>query len=448
MEKLDKPCKRGGKTITHRVVCGKVKKMSGGGLSKSDFKKREDDNGNVKFDKIALRPHIFFGEVKENEEKYYEYVIFNIDYFNKPFRNIKKVGFKKLNITGSGINVIDIDGESILGKKNNYQSNNRNNENNSRKNNNENNNVSQPIINHSNNTKPINYENNKSNLLEILYNLLYCKKLTDYKTIRKTIYDLLKDETFNEKSLFEELNIPDHFFEMDYLPVVITAEEECVPDGFYKLIPEKIEDFLSIHPNYKNQKPAELIAETNASKRPNFFKRKVYHTVYDPNKYIYFSKKKDSEYYNIAVVCNENDTVYIGIYNKRTGIVKFYPIDKNIFSRFTYPSDFIDLVYLYYPYIHCKYSQCNLMNGNKINPDININLRIKILEFYSEYISSTIKMKDKSINLNEYIKYIKNIQKNIQIKEQKERRQHEQHRRQKEFWQESQPQQYNNNNNN
>ncbi len=30
MEKLDQPCKRGGKTITHRVVCGKVRKMRGG----------------------------------------------------------------------------------------------------------------------------------------------------------------------------------------------------------------------------------------------------------------------------------------------------------------------------------------------------------------------------------------------------------------------------------
>ena len=30
MEKLDRPCKRGGKTITHRVVCGKVRKMRGG----------------------------------------------------------------------------------------------------------------------------------------------------------------------------------------------------------------------------------------------------------------------------------------------------------------------------------------------------------------------------------------------------------------------------------
>jgi len=32
MEKLDRPCKRDGKMITHRVVCGKVRKMRGGGI--------------------------------------------------------------------------------------------------------------------------------------------------------------------------------------------------------------------------------------------------------------------------------------------------------------------------------------------------------------------------------------------------------------------------------
>jgi hypothetical protein len=30
MEKLDRPCKRGGKIITHQVVCGKARKMRGG----------------------------------------------------------------------------------------------------------------------------------------------------------------------------------------------------------------------------------------------------------------------------------------------------------------------------------------------------------------------------------------------------------------------------------
>ncbi len=36
MEKLDKPYTRDGKKITHRVVCGKVKKMRGGGPNKND----------------------------------------------------------------------------------------------------------------------------------------------------------------------------------------------------------------------------------------------------------------------------------------------------------------------------------------------------------------------------------------------------------------------------
>lgn len=41
MEKLDRPCKRGGKTITHRVVCEKVKKMRGGrDLVLDDFEKK------------------------------------------------------------------------------------------------------------------------------------------------------------------------------------------------------------------------------------------------------------------------------------------------------------------------------------------------------------------------------------------------------------------------
>ena len=34
MEKLDRPYTRSGKKITHRVVCGKVKKMRGGALGK------------------------------------------------------------------------------------------------------------------------------------------------------------------------------------------------------------------------------------------------------------------------------------------------------------------------------------------------------------------------------------------------------------------------------
>jgi hypothetical protein len=42
MEKLDKPCKRGGKTITHRVVCGKVRKMKGGHKNINNYIKKVD----------------------------------------------------------------------------------------------------------------------------------------------------------------------------------------------------------------------------------------------------------------------------------------------------------------------------------------------------------------------------------------------------------------------
>jgi hypothetical protein len=46
MEKLDKPCKRDGKTITHRVVCEKVKKMRGGQPDFSIIQQDIDDELN------------------------------------------------------------------------------------------------------------------------------------------------------------------------------------------------------------------------------------------------------------------------------------------------------------------------------------------------------------------------------------------------------------------
>jgi len=94
MEKLDKPCKRGGKTITHRVVCGKVRKMKGGlGLNVSDFKKRERDP-DVKIDEIGLRPHIFFGDERKNDGR--DNVVNNYRFvmFNKGYLINKTVGFK------------------------------------------------------------------------------------------------------------------------------------------------------------------------------------------------------------------------------------------------------------------------------------------------------------------------------------------------------------------
>ena len=50
MEKLDKPYKRAGKKITHRVVCGKVRKMRGGrDLVAEDFDKEKNNNYNELF---------------------------------------------------------------------------------------------------------------------------------------------------------------------------------------------------------------------------------------------------------------------------------------------------------------------------------------------------------------------------------------------------------------
>jgi hypothetical protein len=367
MEKLDRPCKRSGKTITHLVVCGKVRKMRGGALGVPDFRKGELDN-EFKFDKIGLRPHIFFGEVEVENQKYYEFVIFNVEHFGG---NKKTCGFNKLEIDRLQINVVEITGKDIIGNGNGNGNGNA---------------------------------HNKDYLFILLYYLLYCEKLTDYRTIRRTIYELLE----NTPNLCDGLEIPHDFFKRDYLPEVITAEGTCVPKGFYKLLPEKIDNFKTSKKDYDEIK--KVIAETTASKRPNFLKRTVYYSDFEDSKYIYFSKKKDSEYYNIAIVCNENNTIYIGIYNPRTGIVKFYPIDKNIFSRFTYPSDFIDLIYLYLPYIHGKYYNNTVVNS-KLNPKTDPIMIIKLYEFYSEYISSTIKTSVGLRDINKYIEGIKCLQK-------------------------------------
>ena len=77
MEKLDKPCKRDGKTITHRVVCGKVKKMRGGrDLRVEDFEKREGDS-EFRIDRsIGMEPYIFFGSINYLGYNSYNYVIF------------------------------------------------------------------------------------------------------------------------------------------------------------------------------------------------------------------------------------------------------------------------------------------------------------------------------------------------------------------------------------
>ena len=94
MEKLDKPYKRDGKKITHRVVCGKIRKMRGGReLVAEDFEKSEGD-GDFRIDKLKFKliPHIFFGEISYDGKKYYRYLIFN----NERFGNNKSVSIFKI----------------------------------------------------------------------------------------------------------------------------------------------------------------------------------------------------------------------------------------------------------------------------------------------------------------------------------------------------------------
>ena len=89
MEKLDKPCKRGGKTITHRVVCGKVRKMKGGenremnvykrNLTVEDFVKPSNLRDNYEIKNIARIPYLFLvglqTENSSNNSSYFKFAI-------------------------------------------------------------------------------------------------------------------------------------------------------------------------------------------------------------------------------------------------------------------------------------------------------------------------------------------------------------------------------------
>ena len=318
MEKLDKLYKRDGKKITHRVVCGKVRKMRGGReLTVEDFEIKEGDR-NFKFDRIGLRPHIFFGEeikvngeeIKVNGKEYYSLVVFNVEHTGG---NKKTCGFKKLINNNGTIDVVEISGESIVEE----QTTNNNNKK-----------QQETTI----NNKNTNYENNKFKLLKILNDLLYCKKLTDFKTIRRTIYELLKNKTFNQKTLFQELDIPNNFFERDYLPVVITAEEYCVPKSFYNSLPKSINNF------YKDE---DMVITYSRKKKSNIFTTYVYFYIKD--KILFFSSSKDNDCYNCAFYSDLTNTVYIAIFDNRNNIVNYYPIDLDLYRRTSYPLRFINL---------------------------------------------------------------------------------------------------------
>ena len=79
MEKLDKPYNRNGKTITHRVVCEKVRKMRGGrDLVVEDFK--NEDSKKYKISIIDDKVYIFFDNFmvfyEHNPTEYFSNVIY------------------------------------------------------------------------------------------------------------------------------------------------------------------------------------------------------------------------------------------------------------------------------------------------------------------------------------------------------------------------------------
>ena len=88
MEKLDRPYKRDGKTITHRVVCGKVRKIGGGvknenfGNELKEIKVRELNINDFKLPRLLLSyfnikyigpiPYLFLYSSENDKEKEYE----------------------------------------------------------------------------------------------------------------------------------------------------------------------------------------------------------------------------------------------------------------------------------------------------------------------------------------------------------------------------------------
>jgi hypothetical protein len=103
MEKLDKPCKRDGKMITHRVVCGKVRKMKGGrDLRIEDFEKRESD-GDFRIEGYGMFdiPYIYFGESLNH--RYYKYAIYNTEHFGNEVR------ISRINIDNYNVEPVNID---------------------------------------------------------------------------------------------------------------------------------------------------------------------------------------------------------------------------------------------------------------------------------------------------------------------------------------------------
>jgi len=94
MEKLDRPYKRGGKTITHRVVCGKVRKMRGGVNNWEDLESFKKNEGDSEFKLRIIDnmfPIIYFG----GNDNSFKYILFVDNHFcHKYIAQINEDGTK------------------------------------------------------------------------------------------------------------------------------------------------------------------------------------------------------------------------------------------------------------------------------------------------------------------------------------------------------------------
>ena len=403
MEKLDRPYKRSGKTITHRVVCGKVRKMRGGALSVHNFRKRDDD-GDFKPDTDFFKPVIFFGKIDvtegENEVtiEYYEFAIFNKKHRGGP------VGILQLVKNNDNILEVKIDIEHIFdtpaARNNNATARNnnataRNNNAAARNNNNaaarNNNNAAAQ----NNNAAARNNNNAAQNKLKEelkkLYEFLKQDK-TKYKRIRGFICDILNiDENNNIPEIFKSeipTDLPEGF---DYIPYV--AYKQQIDDfdetKFCESLPKTIKYFKPDNPpsNIKEFNIPEIISDSvKREYKLNNLKTRAYAYINIPHKNdkknftLHFSITKE----DFGVALRYNDIIYIGIVynNNDKNVVIFYPI---LIEYNKTPE--IDLIYLVY------YLFFIIIIPDLLYDQLYKNYKYVLHNFYYNYISENIKCK-------------------------------------------------------
>jgi hypothetical protein len=387
MEKLDKPYKRDGKKITHRVVCGKVRKMRGGALGVKKFKKSEAGD-DFKFDTDFFKPVIFFGDIKgkerdeEDEKTYYEFAIFNKEHRGGP------VGILQLVKNNDNILEVKLDIERIFDEIAE--------QNNAAQNNNaaaQNNNAAEQhnAAAQNNNSAQNKLKKELKQELKKLYEFLKEDK-TKYKRIRGFICYILKiDENNNIPEIFKNsipITCPDGF---DYIPYVAYKEQikDFNENNFYEYLSQKkIEMFRS-----EGKKRIVELSIPNIvadSSKPDFnFKNKVFaYRMFRPenknknspvkNYSVYLSVSKDNYF---TVLFKYNDVIYIGIVYKKNdnNVVIFYPILEEYNSR---PE--LDLIYSVYYYFFIILNDTILM----VNFYLGEKDRYVLTKFYYDYISS------------------------------------------------------------